>query len=110
MSQLPGLHLRKSHPQLCLTLRGETIEELSDAVRALSEYPADVIEFNAATFNGVSNFSQIGNALLLITSPLRDQRVVFSCPMAELPEYYQTQADYYDILFFAIRTGLIDAV
>ena len=110
MSQLPGLHLRKSHPQLCLTLRGETIEELSDAVRAWSEYPADVIEFNAATFNGVSNFSQIGNALLLITSPLRDQRVVFSCPMAELPEYYQTQDDYYDILFFAIRTGLIDAV
>lgn len=30
--------------------------------------------------------------------------------MAELPEYYQTQDDYYDILFFAIRTGLIDAV
>ena len=69
MSQLPGLHLRKSHPQLCLTLRGETIEELSDAVRALSEYPADVIEFNAATFNGVSNFSQIGNACS--SSPVR---------------------------------------
>lgn len=110
MSQLPGLHLRPSHPQLCATLRGETIEDLSEAVRALAAYPADVIEFNAASFNGVSNFSQIGNALLLVTSPLRDQRVIFSCPMAELPDYYQTQDDYYDILFFAIRTGLIDAV
>lgn len=110
MTQLPGLHLRASHPQICATLRGETIEDLSEAVRALSEYPADVIEFNAASFNGVSNFSQIGNALLLVTSPLRDQRVIFSCPMNELPDYYQTPGDYHDILFFAIRTGLIDAV
>lgn len=110
MNHLPGLHLNAKHPQICCSLYGETIEELSEMARSLSQQPVDIFEFRAASFNGISNFSQIGNALLLMTSPLKDQPIIFSCAMDELPEYFRTESDYKTILLFAVRSGLIDAV
>lgn len=107
---LPGLHFDDDHPQICVPLYSETIEDLSQSVRSLAQLPADVVEFRAASFNGISNVSQIGNALLMITSPLSAQPVIFSCHMQELPEYCRSEEEYKNILTFAVRTGLIDAV
>ncbi len=110
MHYLPGLRFDEEHPRICASVRGETMEELRQAIRSLYRHPFDVLEVSSAAFNGISNFSQIGSALLLITSHLKDQPVIFSCSMSELPDYCRSEEDYKNILLFAVRTGLVDAV
>lgn len=110
MSNLVKLRLNSKKPILCVPCEGETVGDICFRCEDIMKKPHDIIEFKAGSFAGLPNLSQLWNAILMIQSVTNEEPVIFSCDMKKLPEYYQTVRDYYDILSFAIRCGLCDAL
>ena len=110
MSNVHVLRFDAAVPQICVPLCGETIADLGRKTQQLVNKPFDMIQFHSGSFNGVINFSQLWNALLTITKESDEAPLIFSCDMSQVPEYYHTETDYHNILLFAVRTGLVDAV
>ena len=110
MSHLRSIPFDASHPMVTVPFAGETIEDIGKAVKAVMKQPFDMLEFQAGTFNGVINFTQLWDALTRLSMETDEAPILFSCDMHALPEYYQTTRDYADILSFAVRTTQIDTV
>lgn len=110
MSHLRSIPFDASHPMVTVPFSGETIEDIGNAVKTVMKQPFDMLEFQAGTFNGVINFTQLWDALTRISMETDEAPILFSCDIHALPEYYQTARDYADILAFAVRTTQIDTV
>lgn len=110
MSNLVKLRLNSKKPILCVPCEGETVGDICFRCEDIMKKSHDIIEFKAGSFAGLPNLSQLWNAILMIQSVTNEEPVIFSCDIKKLPEYYQTSRDYYDILSFAIRCGLCDAL
>ncbi len=110
MSHLRSIPFDASHPMVTVPFSGETIEDIGNAVKTVMKQPFDMLEFQAGTFNGVINFTQLWDALTRLSMETDEAPILFSCDMHALPEYYQTARDYADILSFAVRTTQIDTV
>lgn len=110
MPRLGTIKLTTTAPKICVSITGETIADIRQDVTTVMQEPVDILEFKSGTFNGVSNFSQLWNALLTITRYSDEAPLLFSCCKDELPDYFRTDKDYADILRFAIRTALVDGV
>lgn len=110
MSHLRSIPFDASHPMVTVPFSGETIEDIGNAVKTVMKQPFDMLEFQAGTFNGVINFTQLWDALTRLSMETDEAPILFSCDIHALPEYYQTARDYADILAFAVRTTQIDTV
>lgn len=110
MSHLRSIPFDASHPMVTVPFSGETIEDIGNAVKTVMKQPFDMLEFQAGTFNGVINFTQLWDALTRLSMETDEAPILFSCDIHTLPEYYQTARDYADILAFAVRTTQIDTV
>lgn len=110
MSHLRSIPFDVSHPMVTVPFSGETIEDIGNAVKTVMKQPFDMLEFQAGTFNGVINFTQLWDALTRLSMETDEAPILFSCDIHALPEYYQTTRDYADILAFAVRTTQIDTV
>lgn len=110
MSHLRSIPFDASHPMVTVPFSGETIEDIGNAVKTVMKQPFDMLEFQAGTFNGVINFTQLWDALTRLSMETDEAPILFSCDIHALPEYYQTTRDYADILAFAVRTTQIDTV
>lgn len=110
MSHLRSIPFNASHPMVTVPFSGETIEDIGNAVKTVMKQPFDMLEFQAGTFNGVINFTQLWDALTRLSMETDEAPILFSCDIHALPEYYQTTRDYADILAFAVRTTQIDTV
>lgn len=110
MSHLRSIPFDASHPMVTVPFSGETIEDIGNAVKTVMKHPFDMLEFQAGTFNGVINFTQLWDALTRLSMETDEAPILFSCDIHALPEYYQTTRDYADILAFAVRTTQIDTV
>lgn len=110
MSHLRSIPFDASHPMVTVPFSGETIEDIGNAVKTVMKQPFDMLEFQAGTFNGVINFTQLWDALTRLSTETDEAPILFSCDIHALPEYYQTARDYADILAFAVRTTQIDTV
>lgn len=110
MSHLRSIPFDASHPMVTVPFSGETIEDIGNAVKTVMKQPFDMLEFQAGTFNGVINFTQLWDALTRLSMETDEAPILFSCDIHALPEYYQTARDYANILAFAVRTTQIDTV
>ena len=110
MSHLRSIPFDASHPMVTVPFSGETIEDIGNAVKTVMKQPFDMLEFQAGTFKGVINFTQLWDALTRLSMETDEAPILFSCDIHALPEYYQTARDYADILAFAVRTTQIDTV
>ncbi len=110
MSHLRSIPFDAAYPMITVPFSGETIEDVGVSVKAVMKHPFDMLEFQAGTFNGVINFTQLWDVLTRISMETDEAPILFSCDMHALPEYYQTARDYADILSFAVRTTQIDTV
>lgn len=110
MSNLANIRLNRKKPLVCVPCEGETVGDICYRCQQIMEEPHDLIEFNAGKFNGMPNLSQLWNALLMIAQVTKEEPFIFTCHIKDLPEYYQTERDYRDILTFGIRSGLADII
>lgn len=110
MSHLRSIPFDPSHPMVTVPFSGETIEDIGISIKDVMKHPFDMLEFQAGTFNGVINFTQLWDVLTRISMETDEAPILFSCDIHALPEYYQTARDYADILSFAVRTTQIDTL
>lgn len=108
MPSAMSLHFQPDHPFIVVPLEGETIDDLGLRIDQILQKPYDLIGFDAGSFNGTINLSQLWNALLFIARDGEQPSILFSCDRSKLPEGFQR--DYPNILRFAIRSAIIDAV
>lgn len=108
MPSAMSLHFQTDHPFVVVPLEGETIDDLGLRIDQILQKPYDMIGFDAGSFNGTINLSQLWNALLFIARDAEQPSILFSCDRAKLPDGFQ--GDYTNILRFAIRSALTDAV
>lgn len=110
MSHLRSIPFDAAHPMVVVPFSGETMEDVGISIKDVMKQPFDMLEFQAGTFNGVINFTQLWDVLTRISMETDEAPILFSCDMHALPEYYQTTRDYADILTFAVRTTQIDTL
>jgi 3-dehydroquinate dehydratase len=110
MSHLRTLRFNEKNPQICVNLREGTVTDIGGTTQDIMKKPFDVIHFHADEFNGVMNFSTLWNAMLMIAKESEEAHLIFSCDWKNLPEYFQTERDYANILLFAVQTCLADCV
>lgn len=110
MSHLRSIPFDGAHPMIVLPFSGETIEDIGCHLKEVMKEPFDMLEFQAAPFNGITNFAHLWDVLERIAAESDEAPILFSCNIHDLPEYYQTNRDYEDILTFAVRTTQIDVV
>ena len=106
MANLANIRLNRKKPIICVPCTGETVGDICYCCQQIREKPHDIIEYNAGTFNGLPNLSQLWNALLMITQATNEGTFIFKCEKKDLPEYCRTERDYKDIMTFALRSGL----
>lgn len=110
MSHLRAIRFDEKKPQIAVRLHAETVSEIGGNTLDLMQKPFDIIHFEASEFNGVMNFSQLWNALLMIAKDSEEAHLIFSCDWSKLPEYFQTAQDYANTLLFAVQTSLCDVI
>ena len=59
MSHLRSIPFDAAYPMITVPFSGETIEDVGVSVKAVMKHPFDMLEFQAGTFNGVINFTQL---------------------------------------------------
>ena len=63
MSHLRSIPFDAAHPMVVLSFSGETMEDIGISMKEVMKHPFDMLEFQAGTFNGVINFTQLWDAL-----------------------------------------------
>jgi 3-dehydroquinate dehydratase len=102
--------LNTKNPKICAPLTPESIYSAIGQSHIIKEHAFDFVEFKADSFNGGANLSQLWNALMTISLQFQEKPIIFSCRFSNLDSYFQTDRDYRDIITFAIRSGIPDAV
>lgn len=110
MPNVTNIRLNRKKPIICIPFSGETVGDICYACQQIMEKPHDIIEYNAANFNGMPNMSTLWNALLMITQVTDEGAFIFKCSRKDLPEDCNSEDDYENILNFAVRCGLPDAL
>jgi len=102
--------LNTENPKICVPLTPESIYSAISQSHIIKEHAFDFVEFKSDSFNGGANLSQLWNALMTISLQFQENPIIFSCRFSNLDSYFQTDRDYRDIITFAIRSGIPNAV
>jgi 3-dehydroquinate dehydratase-1 len=76
--KIKNVTLGEGLPKICVSMVGETIQELVMEAAVLKELDFDVVEWRVDFFKDVTNIVEVKNALQLIRDALADKPIVFT--------------------------------
>lgn len=111
MVKIGNVVLDKGMPKICVPIVGRTVEELVAKCRYLQDKIYDVVELRIDFFKDVMDLSAVREALTAVRNELPNSAILFTFRTKE--EGGETAASeeyYFDLLSYAIKSGLVDGV
>jgi 3-dehydroquinate dehydratase-1 len=109
--KIKNVTLGEGLPKICVSMVGETIQELVMEAAVLKELDFDVVEWRVDFFKDVTNIVEVKNALHLIRDALADKPIVFTFRSAsEGGQKEVTKAFYVELYKSIAQTKLVEAI
>ncbi|WP_066070083.1 type I 3-dehydroquinate dehydratase [Neobacillus soli] len=106
-----GLTIGEGAPKICVSMVGETLQQLKEEAEHLKTLDVDIVEWRVDFFEHVENILKVENALVEIRTIVADIPLIFTFRSAEEGGEREISTEYYFKLNKVIAgKGLVDII
>ncbi|MCB2295012.1 type I 3-dehydroquinate dehydratase [Clostridium algoriphilum] len=109
--RIKDISIGEGLPKICVSMVGETIQELVEEAKLLKELDIDVIEWRVDFFEDVESIDKVKQALQKIREVLFDKPILFTFRSAKEGGHKEvTTAFYLELNKLIVKTNLVEII